>query len=363
MDDSRFFLEALSRGLSADPAIEVVATARDFDEVWAKIAEVAPDLLTYGVGSGGYGEDGVAFIRCLSARYPIPVVTVGPRDSSAAEALRAGAIDFIAKPAGMGQCLEACIHELIETVKEVARMRSRGPAIVRAGAAPITNPVAAGADAWPKLSSERPRSRNGDRIVVIGASAGGTEAIHFLLQDLPADHPGIVVVQPLDPVYARMFAERLNQTCAMTVREAGHGDYVRSGTVLVAPGDRHVAIVGASGGRFRTEFRGGEPVNGHCPSVDVLFESAAQAAGPRAIGIVLTGTGRDGAEGLLAMRRQGARTIGQDELSSVVCDMPNAAFDIGAVEFRAPLTEISGLLRKLILDVDGRDKTLGNRKS
>jgi two-component system chemotaxis response regulator CheB len=184
-------------------------------------------------------------------------------------------------------------------------------------------------------------------IIAIGASTGGTEAISNLLRHFPASSPGIVVVQHIPPVFSRMFAERLNSQTQLRVKEAATGDYIEKGSVFVAPGDRHMRIR-LLGGRYRVECFEGEKVNGHCPSVDVLFESVAKEAGKNAVGIILTGMGYDGAKGLLAMKRKGARTMGQDEKTSVVYGMPKVAFDIGAVEKQVSLENMPRILFSML---------------
>lgn len=184
-------------------------------------------------------------------------------------------------------------------------------------------------------------------IIAIGASTGGTEAIYNILRLLPPLVPGIVIVQHIPPVFSKMFAERLNNQTSLKVKEAVNGDYVEVGKVLIAPGDRHMRIKKV-GKRYQVECFQGDKVNGHCPSVDVLFESVAKEAGSNAVGIILTGMGYDGAKGLLSMRRKGSRTIGQDQASSVVYGMPKAAFDIGAVEIQASLEDIPHVLSQLL---------------
>jgi len=186
-----------------------------------------------------------------------------------------------------------------------------------------------------------------NKIIAIGASTGGTEAIYNVMKHLPKSIPGIVIVQHIPPDFSRMFAERLNTSTALEVKEARTGDYIEKGRVLVAPGDRHMRIKRV-GNKYRVECFEGDKLNGHCPSVDVLFESVAKEAGNQAIGIILTGMGYDGAKGLLSMRRKGARTIGQDEGSSVVYGMPKVAFNIGAVEKQTSLEKIPKLIYSLL---------------
>lgn len=194
---------------------------------------------------------------------------------------------------------------------------------------------------------EREAAGGPGRIIVIGASTGGTEAIFSLLKALPPTVPGIVVVQHIPPMFSAMFAQRLDSQTALRTKEARTGDFIDPGTVLIAPGDRHLRIK-RSANRYRAECFSGEKVGGHRPSVDVLFGSAASEAGQRAIGVLLTGMGADGARGLLAIRNAGGRTIGQDEPSSVVYGMPKAAFDLGAVEIQAPLARIPQILLELL---------------
>lgn len=334
VDDSYVFREVLVRGISSDPAIEVVASAKDPYDARDKLLQYKPDLMTCDIEMPGM--NGVTFIRQLMPQYPVPVIAVSSRGEAALEALQAGAVEFVAKPAFRNaKYVEDFLLQLIQKIKIAAHAK-----VVRREVRAPRNAL---------LVKARPvvPVRDRDKLIVIGASTGGTEAIHYLLQQLPADMPGIVIVQHMPPIFSRMFAERLNRSCPQEVSEASGYDYVQPGTVLIAPGDRHASIVKA-GNRFRIECSRGDKVSGHCPSVDVLFESAAQAAGDRAIGILLTGMGQDGARGMLALRQSGARTIAQDEASSVVYGMPKAAYEIGAVEVRAALPDISRILLTLL---------------
>ena len=203
----------------------------------------------------------------------------------------------------------------------------------------------------PKASSRRIKEGKHfaeDFIIAIGASTGGTEAIYHLLKELPPTMPGMVIVQHIPPVFSRMFAERLDQQLPFTVKEAAAGDYVAPGKILIAPGDHHLQVI-KSGKHYQVNLdREGEKVCGHRPSVDVLFSSVAKAAGDKAIGIILTGMGYDGAKGLLAMKRKGARTIGQDQQTSVVYGMPKVAFELGAVEKQVPLQQIPRTLLSML---------------
>ncbi|MDG0813668.1 CheB methylesterase domain-containing protein [Cohnella rhizosphaerae] len=230
-------------------------------------------------------------------------------------------------------------------------MRSGAKAFLLKPAAPTPEHVASFIRNVARLARQYaapPASAAGGQtgLIAIGASTGGTEAIYYLLQMLPPNVPGIVIVQHIPPVFSRMFAERLNQATRFEAREAETGDEIKSGIVLVAPGDRHLKVV-RSGGRLKADCSKGEKVSGHIPSVDILFGSVAACAGPESIGILLTGMGQDGARGLLAMRQAGARTIVQDEQTSVVYGMPKAAYELGAAEFRRPIGEIAALVGSL----------------
>ncbi|WP_141505189.1 protein-glutamate methylesterase/protein-glutamine glutaminase [Paenibacillus luteus] len=329
VDDSLLFREVLTRGLSSDPAIQVVAAAKDPFEARDKILEYKPDVLTCDIEMPGM--NGIEFIRRLLPQYPLPIVTVSSVSEAALDALKAGAIEFVAKP-GMAtpQRMELFLLELIRVIKAASQAKLIQKHSLALSSEKMLQPI-----------------KSANRLIVVGASTGGTEAIYTLLKGLPVNAPGMVIVQHIPPVFSRMFAERLNLAVAMKVKEAEDGDYVQEGTVLIAPGDKHVTLVKA-GDRWRVECRSGEKVSGHCPSVDVLFESAARAAGDRGIGIILTGMGQDGARGLLAMRNKGARTIAQDEKTSVVYGMPKAAYELGAVEVRSALPDISRVLLALL---------------
>ncbi len=329
VDDSAVSRAILSKGLSADPDIEVVAVASDPFDARDKILAHEPDVMTCDVEMPRM--DGIEFIRRLIPQYPLPVIMVSGVSNSVFDAMNAGAVDFVTKPElSSVKSVESFINELIEKVK-IAAAANMESLRVREG---IT-----------RVLEKKDIAAN--RIIAIGASTGGTEAIYNLLRHLPNNIPGIVIVQHIPPVFSRMFAERLDNTTSLQVKEAQHGDFVEKGKVLIAPGDRHMRVK-KLGDRYKVECFEGDKVNGHCPSVDVLFESVAKEAGPNAIGIILTGMGYDGAKGLLAMRRKGARTIGQDEKSCVVYGMPKAAFDIGAVEKQISLDNMPRLLYSLL---------------
>ncbi len=329
VDDSLLFREVISRGISSDPNIEVVATANDPFDARDKIIQYEPDVMTCDVEMPKM--NGIEFIRRLLPQYPLPVIVVSIASSKVFDAMNAGAIDFVTKPDIKSvDKVESFINEMILKVKI-------------ASAAKLLN-IKQGVSSQKVVAD---RNSDSNRIIAIGASTGGTEAINSVLKQLPSSISGIVVVQHIPPDFSRMFAERLNETIALDVKEARTGDYIEKGHVLIAPGDQHM-IIKRIGDRYKVECFVGDKVNGHCPSVDVLFESVAKEAGSRAIGIILTGMGYDGAKGLLSMRRNGARTIGQDEESSIVYGMPKVAFNIGAVEKQAPLQQIPRLIYSML---------------
>jgi two-component system chemotaxis response regulator CheB len=241
--------------------------------------------------------------------------------------MNAGAVDFVAKPdMNTGRTQAMFLTELIDKVKIAASANIPKP---KASPEPPRNVIQTGS----AVTSTK-------KIIAMGASTGGTEALYSVLSALPANLPGIVIVQHIPPVFSTLFAERLNKSLRLHVKEAQTGDYVENGLVLIAPGDKHM-IVKKLGDRLRIELSAGEKVSGHCPSVDVLFNSVATACGKDAVGVILTGMGSDGAKGLLAMHQKGARTIGQDPSTSVVYGMPKVAYDLGAVDKQLPLDGVA----------------------
>lgn len=334
VEDSMLFRELLVQNLNADPAIQVVATARDPFEARDAILAYQPDVMTLDVELPRM--DGIEFLRKLMPQYPLPVVVISSLTEKVFDALNAGAVDFVAKPAAVNQAqIESFIkNELLVKIKiasvaKVSRWKRSVPEVE-------IKPVVAG---------------NKDVVVAIGASTGGTEAIAAVLKEFGTDIPGVVLVQHMPQGFTQMYANRLNEECRVRVKEAKSGDMVRPGQVLVAPGgDQHMQLVKING-TYQVVLKNAPKVNGHCPSVDVLFDSVAKVAGKKAIGIILTGMGGDGAKGLLEMRKAGARTIGQDESTCIVYGMPKVAYDLGAVEYQEKLPDIAkrtyGILSKM----------------
>lgn len=323
VEDSLVFRELLVQHLNADPAINVVAAVRDAYEARDAIVKYKPDVMTLDIELPRM--NGIEFLRKLMPQYPLPVVVISALSEKVFDALNAGAVDFVAKPANANRMqLEAFVkNELPVKIKiaSIAKVSNRKKEV-------LTMPSQALKD-------------NKDMIIAIGASTGGTEAIATVIKEFGPDIPGVVVVQHMPPGFTGMYAERLNNQCRVRVKEAKTGDMVTPGTVLIAPGgDSHMQLVKMNGS-YQVAIRPGPKVNGHCPSVDVLFQSVADVAGDRALGIILTGMGGDGANGLLSMRRAGARTIGQDESSCVVYGMPKVAYDMGAVEHQERLQDIA----------------------
>lgn len=321
--------ELLSRGLAEDSVIDVVGTANDAYMARDKIISLRPDVMTLDVEMPRL--NGIEFLKMLMPQYPMPVIVVSSVSGIVFDAMNAGAIDFVEKK---GRPDEEWMKELIFKVKiaSVSKIRQR---LKR----PPINHVPANEGSKGLI--------NGNRLIAIGASTGGTEALHEVLRVLPANVPPIVIVQHMPPVFTRLYAERINQTCQMEVREAQKGDLLKPGLALIAPGDAHIRVV-KNGSNYFLDVASGEKVSGHCPSVDVLFHSVADNYKGHPLGIILTGMGSDGAKGLLQMRQNGAQTLGQDEETSVVYGMPKVAYEIGAVQYQLGIRDIPYKLLELV---------------
>ncbi|SEA62286.1 two-component system, chemotaxis family, response regulator CheB [Desulfuromusa kysingii] len=339
VDDSALVRSILCQGLSADPGIEVVGTAPDPYIARDKILELQPDVLTLDVEMPRM--DGVAFLRKLMPQYPIPIVMVSSLTQRGKqitmEALEAGAVDFVAKPtSNVATGLNGMLMELRSKVKiastaNVSHWKGKRP--LTAATNTTTSSLA----------------ESTDKVIAIGASTGGTEAIRRVIETFPANTPGTVIVQHMPAGFTKMFSDRLNQLCQMQVKEAEHGDRVRTGLILIAPGGKQMQVI-RSGGFYQIALGGEEKVSGHCPSVDVMMHSVAKHVGANAVAAMLTGMGQDGAAGMLAMRQAGSRCIAQDEASSVVFGMPKVAFEKGGAERLVPLEKISTTLLSLITE-------------
>ena len=322
VDDSILFREVLLRGLSSDSEIDVVATANDPFDARDKIISSKPDVMTCDVEMPKM--NGIEFIKKLMPQYPLPIIVVSSTSGTVFDAMNAGAVEFVGKPdLSSVNSVENFINDLILKIKIAANAKVR------------TSNVE-----MPVRKIDQKFVTDSSRIIAIGASTGGTEAIYSVIKSLPPETPGIVIVQHIPPNFSRMFAERLNNTTSLSVKEAKSGDYLEKGHVLIAPGDQHM-VIKKIGDKYKVDCFVGEKVNGHCPSVDVLFESVAKEAGKNAVGVILTGMGYDGAKGLMSMRRKGAKTLGQDEKSCVVYGMPKVAFNIGAVEKQCSLENMA----------------------
>lgn len=332
VDDSLMFRSILVRYLNAHPDLEVVAEANDPFEARDAIIECKPDVMTLDIELPKM--DGIEFLRKLMPQYPLRTVVISTLSDRVFDALKAGAVDFVAKPRinSPTQLDDFVKNELPEKIKAAAQARLR--------------------DSYGALHSHVSSTRNNtsvisadvsDYIIAIGASTGGTEATTEVLKGFGPDLPGIVITQHMPAGFTEMYANRLNQKFGRNfeVREARHGDFVRPGVVLIAPGgDSHMRVI-KNGSEYQISLKKDDKVNGHCPSVDVLFNSVAEAARDKAIGIILTGMGGDGAKGLLAMKKAGAVTIGQDESTCVVYGMPRVAYELGGVTYQEKLQNIA----------------------
>ncbi|MDX1634869.1 MAG: chemotaxis response regulator protein-glutamate methylesterase [Marinobacter sp.] len=338
VDDSAVVRQSLSEILNADPGIEVIDTAADPYIAVEKLRRLKPDVITLDVEMPRM--DGITFLRKLMAQHPIPVVIcsslVGQGTETQIRALESGAVDIIAKPTlGTRQFFAESRTRITDAIKAAAQARLKPLPAVRSQPRPKLS-----ADAVMPAGGRRAMDETTEKIIAIGASTGGTEAIRQLLEVMPANCPALAIVQHMPEGFTRSFADRLNQLCAINVKEAEDGDSLLRGHALIAPGNRHM-LIKRSGARYYVELKDGPLVSRHRPSVDVLFRSAARYAGANAVGAILTGMGSDGAEGLLEMRQAGAATLGQDEDSCVVYGMPREAFLRGGVGQQVALPEMA----------------------
>jgi len=339
VDDSSVVRQALTRIFDEDPMIQVIDTASDPLFAAEKIAMEIPDVITLDVEMPRM--DGLTFLKKIMSQRPIPVVicstlTAG-RSETALKALEYGAVDIIDKPKlGTKQFFEESRVRICDAVKAAAAAKVR-PIHARTAIQPKLT-----ADAMLAKPSSQAMVETTERVIAVGASTGGTEALRVFLEALPMDAPGVVIVQHMPENFTAAFANRLNTLCSITVQEAKNGDSVLRGRALIAPGNSHM-LLKRSGARYYVEIKDGPLVSRHRPSVDVLFRSVARYAGKNAMGIIMTGMGDDGAKGLLEMKQAGAfLTIAQDEASCVVFGMPNEAIKLGAADKIMPLERIAG---------------------
>lgn len=338
VDDAAVVRQTLTELLESDPQIEVIGAAADPFAAARRLEQQVPDVITLDVEMPRM--DGLTFLKKIMSQHPIPVVMCSSLTENGSEtALRAleyGAVEIIQKPKlGTKQFLEESRVRICDVVKAAAGAQLRK---LRAWQHPPQPKLTA--DAVLARPSSQAMIETTEKVVVVGASTGGTEALRVFLEMLPADAPGIVVVQHMPEGFTAAFAKRLDGLCRVTVQEAASGDTVMRGRALIAPGNRHT-LLKRSGARYYVEVKDGPLVSRHRPSVDVLFRSAARYAGANAVGVIMTGMGDDGARGLKEMKDAGAKTIAQDEASCVVFGMPNEAIKLGGADVVAPLERIA----------------------
>jgi two-component system, chemotaxis family, protein-glutamate methylesterase/glutaminase len=332
IDDSALVRQTLTEIINSDPQLSVIGTASDPYFAAEKIRQLVPDVITLDIEMPRM--DGITFLKTLMAQCPVPVVIISSlTQTGSLLALRAvdhGAVEVIAK------------SEIRNTKEHLEESRIRITDAIKAARMVSVKRIAFAQNKVATAIEKKPTTgiyKTTDKVIAIGASTGGTEAIRFLLTNVPANSPGILITQHMPPGFTKSFANHLNTLCQVTVKEASDGERIMRGHAYIAPGGKHMELY-RSGAQYVIRIRDGELVNRHKPSVEVLFNSVARHAGQNALGIIMTGMGRDGAEGLLNMKEAGARTIAQDENSCVVFGMPKEAIKIGAVDQILPLQEI-----------------------
>lgn len=345
VDDSAVVRQTLTAILNTDSKIEVIGSASDPFFAAKKIAKEVPDVITLDVEMPRM--DGLTFLKKIMSQHPIPVVIISSLTEKGTEtgmkALEYGAVEIITKPQmNTKEFIEESKIKICDAVKAAAQARVKRKAIKKVVKSIDVQPKYS-ADAILKPARDFSMIKTTELVVAVGASTGGTEALRVFLEGLPADVPGIMIVQHMPEHFTRSFAERLDSICKITVKEAQNGDTITRGKALIAPGNHHM-LLKRSGARYFVEVRQGPLVNRHRPSVDVLFRSTARYAGKNAIGVIMTGMGDDGAKGLLEMKEAGAYTIAQDEKTCVVFGMPKEAIAIGAAAKVESLDNISNLV-------------------
>lgn len=354
VDDSILFREVLARHIRQDEQIEVVGTAGDAYSARDMIEKYEPDVMSLDIEMPRM--DGIAFLKKLLPQYYIPTIVISSRADKNADALNAGAAEFIAKPLTRTNADMLKFAELVcESIKraytkgkfkanknqaaDIPQMQTDIPQMrvdTKSMAKRIEN-------ISQSVSAEVGGKRKSDIVVALGASTGGTEALEQVIKGFPADMPPVIVVQHMPAGFTKLYAERLDRGCKVSVKEAEDGDRLRNGLVIIGAGEHHLRLCKDSRGYYISS-KPGEKVSGHCPSVDVMFTSVAEVARRNAIGAILTGMGKDGAEGLLKMKQAGAFTVGQDKETCIVYGMPMEAFKIGAVTVQAPLYKIAEII-------------------
>lgn len=354
VDDSILFREVLSRYVESDDVIEVVGKAGDAYSARDMILKYEPDVMTLDIEMPKM--DGIAFLKKLLPQYYIPTIVVSSSEKQKKDCVSAGAVEFLTKPANrtnksmetFAADLCAAVHRAYKASNpEENHKATSSPAKSEQGSVstqtkPFT-PIKQPTENNTKTAHNRSKLNKSEAVIALGASTGGTEALIQVVKELPADTPPVIIVQHMPAGFTKMYAERLNKICKMDVKEAEDGDRLRRGLIILGAGEYHLRLQKDSKGYY-VSSKQGERVSGHCPSVDVLFNSVAETAGSKAIGAIFTGMGRDGADGLLKMRKAGAFTIGQDKNTCVVYGMPMEAYNIGAVEVQAPLGEIAKII-------------------
>ncbi len=337
VDDSILFREILARYIRRDEMIDVVGMAGDAYAARDLILKCDPDVMTLDVEMPRM--DGIAFLKKLLPQYYVPTIIVSSLPDKRAAAAEAGALEFIQKPLTRTSLdMEKFAEQLCVSIK---RAYAKKPALVKQ--APMQSAVVAAKPAAAPSTIRTARLRKSDALIALGASTGGTEALEQVVRAFPEDTPPVLIVQHMPAGFTKLYADRLNRSCRMEVKEAEDGDRLRRGLVIVGAGENHLRLCKDRQGWY-VSSKPGDKVSGHCPSVDVLFTSVSEVAGANAIGAIFTGMGKDGAEGLLKMRNSGAFTVGQDKESCVVYGMPMEAFNIGAVEVQAPLYNIAEII-------------------
>lgn len=318
IDDSVVFRRIISQYLEEDPELEVVETAKNSYDARDKVLQFKPDVLTLDIEMPGV--NGIEFLKALMSQYPIPTIVISGANDKCFEALSAGAVDFVDKPTA--NTMNEFAIDLVSKIKEasVAKIDTK------------KNSIKSNTLIEQNVNNEKSINtrHNENKIIAIGASMGGVEAISKVLKALPLGLPGIVITQHMPPIFTKKYAERLDRECEIKVSEAKHGEVVLSGHAYIAPGGLQMSILKKQG-KFIIQVKEGKKVTGHCPSVDYLFESVAREAKEKAIAVILTGMGSDGAKGLLEVKKSGGYTIGQNKQSCIVYGMPMAAMNMGAV--------------------------------